>query len=65
MDNSRLDEKKYPSLTVVIPVFNEEKTIEDVLKLVSYSNLVNEIVIVNDFSTDNSLGIMEKAIKLI
>ena len=62
MDNSRLDEKKYPSLTVVIPVFNEEKTIEDVLKLVSYSNLVNEIVIVNDFSTDNSLGIMEKAI---
>ena len=47
-----MNEQKYPSLTVVIPVYNEEKTIEDVLKLVSHSNLVNEIVIVNDFSTD-------------
>ncbi len=65
MDNSRLNEKKYPSLTVVIPVFNEEKTIEDVLKSVSDSYLVKEIVIVNDFSIDNSLAIVNKTIDSI
>ena len=64
-DNSRMNKKKYPSLTVVIPVFNEEKTIEYVLKSVSDSNLVNEIVIVNDFSTDSSLDILDKTIELI
>ena len=46
-------------ITIVVPVYNEEKTIEDVLKLVSESPIVNEIVIVNDFSTDNTKEILD------
>ena len=43
-----------PSLSVVIPVYNEEATIDQILTAVSAQNLVTEIVIVDDCSKDNS-----------
>ena len=43
-----------PSLSVVIPVYNEESTINQILTAVSAQNLVTEIVIVDDCSKDNS-----------
>ena len=55
----------YPSLTVVIPVFNEEHTIGTILKTVANSELVNEIVIINDCSTDNSKQVIKKTIGII
>ena len=61
MNKSRL----YPSLTVVIPVFNEEHTIGTILKTVANSELVNEIVIIDDCSTDNSKQVIKKTIGTI
>ena len=43
------------SVSVVIPVFNEEKTVANVIKAVSSSGLALEIICVNDGSTDKSL----------
>lgn len=54
-------------LSIVIPVYNEEKTIKKVLESLPQNNLV-EIIIVDDHSTDNSLDEIEKIrnrIKLI
>ena len=44
----------FPSLSVVIPVYNEEATIDQILTAVSAQDLVTEIVIVDDCSKDNS-----------
>jgi len=54
-------------ISVIIPVFNEEKfvlqTLEDVNKQKKNFNL--EIIIIDDFSTDNTLKIIEKNSNLI
>lgn len=45
------------TLSIVIPVYNEEKTIEDVIKQVigvDLSPMKKEIVVVNDASSDNT-----------
>ena len=47
-------------LSVVIPCFNEESSIEEIVRCVvnsSYSN--KEIIIVDDFSTDQTRSILE------
>lgn len=41
-------------LTVIIPAYNEEKTITQVLKKVMANKLVSEVIVVNDGSTDNT-----------
>jgi glycosyltransferase involved in cell wall biosynthesis len=50
-------------LSVVIPVYNEEKTMEAILNRVMsvklIHNIVNEIIIVNDCSTDRSVQVIE------
>lgn len=47
-------------LSVIIPAFNEEKTIQSVLKKVANVHLLNgiekEIIVVNDCSTDDTEG---------
>jgi Glycosyltransferases involved in cell wall biogenesis len=50
------------SLSVVIPVYNEEQTIKTVIRTVSNSKIVNEIVIVDDCSVDNSVPIIKDTI---
>lgn len=51
-------------LSVIIPVYNEEKTITVLLDSVINVDLINEvrkeIIIVNDFSTDQSAQVIEK-----
>lgn len=42
------------SLSVIIPVFNEEKTVNNVLKIVLKRPEVFEIIVVDDGSTDSS-----------
>jgi poly-beta-1,6 N-acetyl-D-glucosamine synthase len=54
-------EKDY-SVSVLIPAFNEEKSIEDTVESVlksDYENLV-EVIIINDGSSDNTLKIAKK-----
>ena len=54
---------KTPSLSVIIPVFNEHKTIEQVFERVYKNELVSEIVLVDDCSTDGTYEIIENIIK--
>ena len=52
-------------ISLVIPVFNESDEIEnffDDLKLCNF-DLINEIIFVDDFSTDNSSNLLEKKIE--
>ena len=48
-----------PMISAVIPAFNEEKTVEDVVRRALHH--VNEVVVVDDASTDNTAAIAAKA----
>lgn len=53
-------------LSIIIPVFNEEKTIAQVIKnvhSVEFDNITREIIVVDDGSSDKSLEEIKKAIK--
>lgn len=55
-------------LSIIIPVFNEEKTVGEMLKRVigvEIPNVEKEIIIINDGSTDNSHNIIQKETKKI
>ena len=48
---------EYPGVTVVVPCYNEEKTILPILeklKELSIPQVAKEIIIVDDFSTDGT-----------
>ena len=50
-------------LSIIVPVYNEESTIQLILKKINESKIDNidfEIIIVNDGSTDNSVKIIEQ-----
>ena len=49
-------------LSVIIPVFNEEKTIEKIVNLVLTEKTPKEIIIVDDGSTDGTLKKVQSAI---
>ena len=54
---------KIIKISIIIPIFNEEKTILKVLERIHevVDNLVQiEIIVINDGSTDNTLEILEK-----
>ncbi len=52
------------TLSILIPAYNEAKTIHLILDKVKEIELVNnikkEVIIVNDFSTDNTIEVLEK-----
>src|ERR1700744_2294986 len=47
-------------VTVIIPALNEEKTIRQVIRQAKRSELVNEIIVVDDMSTDNTIAEAKK-----
>jgi len=47
-------------LTVIIPAYNEEKTVEHVIKDVLSQPLVGEVIVVNDFSKDATAEIVTR-----
>jgi len=54
-----------PKVSVIIPLYNCEKTIESAIHSAQYQNMTQiEINLVNDFSTDNTLKIVENIQKL-
>ena len=56
--------KKKHLISIVIPVFNEEKTIKNLLEKVnSVQNIDKEIIIINDGSSDNTYEIIIKDCK--
>jgi len=55
-------------LSIIIPVFNEEKTIADIVRKISrvhLPNLEKEIIVVNDGSQDQTGAILEELKKEI
>jgi len=59
--------RKIDKLSIVIPVYNEENTIKDILDELNELELINdikkELLIVNDFSTDKSEDIIKQYIE--
>lgn len=56
-------DKKY-SISVLVPSFNEEKTIAETVNSIFESEYpINEVIVLNDGSTDNTKKIVEKLIK--
>lgn len=47
-------------ITIIIPAFNEEKTISILIQKILKLNLLKQIIIVDDGSTDNTLQIINK-----
>ena len=51
-------------LSIIVPVYNEIKTVEIILKklvhLKLYNNLRKELIIIDDCSTDGSIDILKK-----
>jgi len=52
--------RKRKSVTAIVPVLNEEKTVAGVISSLLSSNLIDEVICINDGSTDNSLIELEK-----
>ena len=46
--------QKYQKVTVIIPAFNEEDSVAQVVEVVKKVTYVDEIIVVNDGSTDNT-----------
>lgn len=51
---------KWPSLSVVIPVFNEEKTIAEIVQRVRAVPVKKEIIIVDDGSSDGTKQVLKR-----
>lgn len=49
-----------PLLSVIVPVYNEEKTLEKILSRIDSVKIDKEIIAVNDDSTDKSKDILER-----
>jgi len=47
------------NLSVIIPVYNEEKNVQEIIKRVQYSKLANEIIVVDDGSQDGTRDILK------
>ena len=55
---------KNTKLSIVVPCFNEERTIEKIIdKIIKYSPYDNEIIVIDDCSNDKSKQILESEIK--
>ena len=50
--------KDFHQVSVVIPAFNEEKTIEHVINTVKQVSEIVQIIVVDDGSTDNTAGVV-------
>ena len=55
-----LDKKNNEYLSVIIPCYNEEKTIFQLLELVAAEKIVKQIIVVDDNSNDKSLSLISE-----
>jgi len=53
--------QNYPKIAAIIPAFNEEKTINQVVKAVKQVELINQIIVVDDGSIDRTAKIARQA----
>ena len=58
---SSSDKKEEQSVSVVIPAYNEEKTVSNVISVVKELSYVDEVIVVDDGSYDETVEIAKKA----
>jgi glycosyltransferase involved in cell wall biosynthesis len=49
-----------PKLSVIIPVFNERRTVEEVVRKIKDLPVEKEIIVIDDYSTDGSRELLKK-----
>ena len=62
------EEYTKPYISAIVPIFNEEKTVSNVVEVLLENPQIDEVICVNDGSTDQSLVVLkefEKEIQLI
>ena len=60
-DKKQFKSSENPKVTAIIPVYNSQYFITRAIKSIQNQNLLDlEIILVNDFSTDRSLNIIEE-----
>ncbi len=62
-ENSRIKRKRWPTVSIILPMYNEEDSIEKTLESVfnlDYPKNKLRVICVNDGSTDNTLKILKK-----
>ena len=63
-DKTKFKESKNPKVSAIIPLYNCKNLVLKAIKSIQNQNMLNlEIILVNDFSTDNTLSIVEKVQK--
>jgi len=60
-ENQNSAKEKTPHVVAVIPAYNEGETIFEVVRAVLLSPLVNEVIVVSDGSTDNTVEVARLA----
>ncbi len=59
-DNNYYQElKTQKTISAIVPVFNEEKTVAGVIEVLLKNPLINEVICINDGSTDKTLMVLE------
>jgi len=48
------------SISAIVPAYNEEKTIADLISVLQKSSLINEVICINDGSSDNTKKILKQ-----
>ena len=60
MKKKSIQKKNYKhKISVIIPTYNEQNTIKEILKKVKSIKLKKEIIVINDGSTDNTSKILK------
>jgi cellulose synthase/poly-beta-1,6-N-acetylglucosamine synthase-like glycosyltransferase len=56
---------KKPKISVIVPIYNSQKTIKKAISSIQNQNMIDiEIILINDFSTDNSSQIIKEIHKV-
>jgi len=58
MEIKKMNKRK--SVSAIVPVFNEEKTISKVVNTLLKNNLIDEVICINDGSTDTSIDVLNQ-----
>ena len=63
-NNFTINQYTYPIISIIIPLYNCQRSIKPVIRSIQNQNIYNyEILLINDYSNDNTLSIIEELAK--